>query len=57
MNFCYQWSIFIFIPDQSSGLRGSCVRRQRTVRVESWSDLNGDEVGGEVGFIRVCTEV
>ena len=57
MNFCYQWSIFIFIPDQSSGLRGSCVRRQRAVRVESWSDLNGDEVGVDVGFIRVCTEV
>ena len=57
MNFCYQWSIFIFIPDQSSGLRGSCVRRQRAVRVESWSDLSGCEVGVDVGFIRVCIEV
>ena len=41
----------------SEGFRGSRVRRRKAVRVESGSDLNGDEVGVEVGLIRVCTEV
>ena len=42
---------------KSCVLRGSRVRRRKAMRVESGSDLCGDEVGVEVGLIRVCTEV
>ena len=45
------------INDRNRGRQWPFVRRRKAVRVESGSDLSGDEVGAEVGLIRVCTEV